>query len=86
MTETDAALLGSALTAPYDNLMALDGRWPPHIGLLAFLMHAFANEADIPWDRTRCMTGIVQRIELLTSPRLPAIHTLLLVTCSIVVK
>lgn len=25
MTETDAALLGSALTAPYDNLMAFNG-------------------------------------------------------------
>ena len=84
MTETDAALLGSALTAPYDNLMAFNGRQPPHNGLFTFLMHAFANEADIPWDRTRCMKGIVQRIKLLTSPTLTAIHMLLLATCSIV--
>ena len=57
MTETDAALLGSALTAPYDSLIPVKGKLPLHNGLFAFLMHAFAHEADIPWDKTRCMTG-----------------------------
>ena len=60
MTETDAAFLGSALSAPYDNLMAFNGMLLPHNGLLTFITHAFAHEADIPWDRTRCMIWTVQ--------------------------
>lgn len=59
MTEADAALLGLALTAPYDSLKAFTGRFPLHSGLFTFLTHAFAHEADIPWEMTRCMTGTV---------------------------
>lgn len=48
MTETDAAVLGSALTAPYDSLMAFNDALPANTGCLALLIHAFAHDADNP--------------------------------------
>ena len=48
MTETDDAILGSARPAPYDELVAFNDALLPHSGILTFLMHAFAHEADTP--------------------------------------
>ena len=48
MTETDGAILGSALTAPYVELMAFNDALLPYNGILKLLMHAFAHEADTP--------------------------------------
>ena len=64
VTQADAALLGSALNAPYDNLMVFNGMLPPHSGLLTFITHAFDHEADIPWDKTRCMIWTAESYSL----------------------
>ena len=55
MTEAEDAILGSALRAPYDSLLAFNNGLPMQTGCLKFLLHAVAHDVVIPCDRTRCM-------------------------------
>ena len=48
MTETDVAILGSALIPPYDELVAFNDALLPYNGIVILLMYPFAHEADTP--------------------------------------